>query len=154
MQLQFGSNTQKGSDVERETVCERRRCRLFVISSPVELNKKIIPRFWCRKCRCFESPQHSRRCPRWTGGKAVSLPPPLSYFSAPLILQALSRLSLSALCRIAVWLLEAATAARLSAKLRAEYQCSATVTAGNICPFEKRRKGGERRRDGHRERVR
>jgi len=43
-----------------------------------------------------------------------------------------------------VWLLEADTAAWLLAKLRAEYQCSATVTAGNICPFEMER---ERERD-------
>lgn len=38
-----------------------------------------------------------------------------------------------------MWLLEADTVAWLLAKLRAEYQCSATVTAGNICPFEMER---------------
>lgn len=74
-QRQFGSNTQTGCDVEKETVCERRRCRLFfIISSPVELNKKIIPRFWCRKCCCFQSPQHSRRCPRWTAAQGCFSP--------------------------------------------------------------------------------
>lgn len=43
-----------------------------------------------------------------------------------------------------MWSLEADTAVWLSAKLRAEYQCGTTVTAGNICPFETEgeRKGG------------
>lgn len=35
-----------------------------------------------------------------------------------------------------MWSLEADTAVRLSAKLRAEYQCGTVVTAGNVCPFE------------------
>lgn len=49
-----------------------------------------------------------------------------------------------------VWLLEADTAAWLLAKLRAEYQCSTTVTAGNICPFEM---DGERKRERETETV-
>lgn len=66
----------------------------------------------------------------------------LSYFTVPLILQDFSQsLCVCALCQIAVWLLEADTAAWLLAKLRAEYQCSATVTAGNICPFKMERGG-------------
>lgn len=64
----------------------------------------------------------------------------LSYFPVPLILQDFSQsLCVCALCQIAVWLLEADTAAWLLAKLGAEYQCSGTVTAGNICPFKMER---------------
>lgn len=48
-------------------------------------------------------------------------------------------------------LLEADTAVRLSANLRAEYQCGTTVTAGNICPFEMEVKREKDEAEGGRE---
>lgn len=76
----------------------------------------------------------------------------LSYFTVPLILQAFFSLSLFAcvLCQIVARLLGGDTAACLLAKLRAEYQCSATVTAGSICPFEMERDSVMGERNGSR----
>lgn len=78
------SKTHRGSDVEKENLFVRDKVVFcFVIFSPVELNKDIIPCYSCRKCCCLENPQHSRRCPRWTAVQGgFSLAASLSFLSS------------------------------------------------------------------------